>query len=234
MLKLKNVNTYYGDVQALFNVSLELNEGEIVSIVGSNGAGKSTILNTISNLLRCSDGTIYFCDTRINEIQSNEIVELGLIQVPEGRHNFSRMSVLENLELGSFPMRARKEKDKNLKIVFEMFPILNERKKQLSGTLSGGEQQMLAIAKALMSSPKLLMLDEPSLGLAPKLVQQVFSITEEIKKRGVTVLLVEQNTSHSLSISDRGYVLENGRVVLEGKGKELLNNDHVRKAYLGI
>ena len=234
MLKLKNVNTYYVDVQALFNVSLEVNEGEIVSIVGSNGAGKSTILNTVSNLLHCSGGAIYFYNTKISEIQANEIVELGLVQVPEGRHNFPRMSVLENLELGSFSKRARKEKDKNLKIVFEMFPKLEERKKQLSGTLSGGEQQMLAIGKALMSLPKLLMLDEPSLGLAPKLVQQVFSITQEIRKRGATVLLVEQNTSHSLSISDRGYVLENGRIVLEGKGKELLNNDHVREAYLGI
>ncbi|MCD6473104.1 ABC transporter ATP-binding protein [Candidatus Aerophobetes bacterium] len=234
MLKLNNINTCYDDVQALFDVSLDVREGDIVSIVGSNGAGKSTLLNTISGILRCSSGTIEFLGKRTESLPPHQIVEQGIIQVPEGRHIFPRMTVLENLELGAYTRKARGRKKENLDIVFELLPALKERKNQLAGTLSGGERQMLAVARGVMSIPKLLMFDEPSLGLAPKLVKQVFEIAKEINKKGITVLLVEQNIFHSLSISNKGYVLENGKIVLEGKGKELLNNKHVRKAYLGI
>jgi len=234
VLKLNNINTCYDDVQALFDVSLDVREGDIVSIVGSNGAGKSTLLNTISGILRCSSGTIEFLGKRTESLPPHQIVEQGIIQVPEGRHIFPRMTVLENLELGAYTRKARGRKKENLDIVFELLPALKERKNQLAGTLSGGERQMLAVARGVMSIPKLLMFDEPSLGLAPKLVKQVFEIAKEINKKGITVLLVEQNIFHSLSISNKGYVLENGKIVLEGKGKELLNNKHVRKAYLGI
>ena len=234
LLKLDSVNTYYGDLQALHNVSFEVEEGEIVSIVGSNGAGKSTTLNTISGILRPFSGTIEFRGKKIENFPSHHIVEMGLVQIPEARCLFSYMTVLENLELGAHVREARKKKKKTLEMVFSLFPILEERKNQLAGTLSGGEQQMLAIARGMMTGPKLLMLDEPSLGLAPKLVKQVFEIVERINKEGITVLLVEQNVFHSLYVADKGYVLENGRVVLEGRGEELLNNKHVKKAYLGI
>lgn len=234
MLKLTNVSTHYGDVQALRNVSFEIKEGEVVSIIGSNGAGKSTTLNTISGVLRASSGTIEFIGRRTENLYPHQIVDQGIVQIPEGRLLFPYMSVLENLELGAFNGQARKEKEKNLQVVFSLFPVLRERMNQLAGTLSGGEQQMVAIARGLMARPKLLMLDEPSLGLAPLLVKQIFETIKEINAHEITVLLVEQNVFHSLSLADRAYVLENGGIVLEGEGKELLNNPQVKEAYLGI
>jgi branched-chain amino acid transport system ATP-binding protein len=234
LLKLDEVSTHYGDVQALRGVSFGIKEGEIVSIIGSNGAGKSTTLNTISGILRTSSGRIEFLGRRIENLYPHQIVDQGVVQIPEGRLLFPYMSVLENLELGAFNEKARKAKEENLEIVFSLFPILQERMNQLGGTLSGGEQQMLAIARGLMAMPKLLMLDEPSLGLAPLLVRQVFETVKAINGQGITVLLVEQNVFHCLSTAVRGYVLENGSVVLEGGGKELLNNPQVREAYLGI
>ena len=234
MLKLKDVSTHYGDVQALRGVSFTIQEGEIVSIIGSNGAGKSTTLNTISGVLRASSGSIEFLGRRIENLYPHQIVDQGVVQIPEGRLLFPYMSVLENLELGAFNYKGRKAKEKNIKMVFSLFPILQERMNQLAGTLSGGEQQMLAIGRGLMALPKLLMLDEPSLGLAPLLVRQVFETVKAINGQGITVLLVEQNVFHCLSAAARGYVLENGSIVLEGGGKELLNNPQVREAYLGI
>jgi len=234
LVKVDNVSTYYEDLQALYNVSFKVEEGEIVSIIGPNGAGKSTILNTISGVFPPSSGTIEFLGKRIENFPPHRIVEMGIVQIPEARRLFPYMSVLENLELGAYTRRAREKKENSLRMVFDLFPILDERKSQLAGTLSGGEQQMLAIARGMMARPKLLMLDEPSLGLAPKLVRQVFEVVKQINEEGITILLVEQNVFHSLSIADRGYVLENGRVVLEGKGEELLGNEHVKRAYLGI
>jgi len=234
LVKVDNVSTYYEDLQALYNVSFKVEEGEIVSIIGPNGAGKSTILNTISGVFPPSSGTIEFLGKRIENFPPHRIVEMGIVQIPEARRLFPYMSVLENLELGAYTRRAREKKEDSLRMVFDLFPILDERKSQLAGTLSGGEQQMLAIARGMMARPKLLMLDEPSLGLAPKLVRQVFEVVKQINEEGITILLVEQNVFHSLSIADRGYVLENGRVVLEGKGEELLGNEHVKRAYLGI
>ena len=234
MLKLNGVSAHYEDVQALREVSFTIQEGEIVSIIGSNGAGKSTTLNTVSGILRASSGTIEFLGRRMENCYPHEIVEQGVVQIPEGRLLFPYMTVLENLELGSFTAKARRAKDRNLKVVFGLFPVLEERMQQIAGTLSGGEQQMVAIARGLMGLPKLLMLDEPSLGLAPLLVKQVFTTVKQINAQGITVLLVEQNVFHSLSISARGYVLENGSVVLEGGGQELLGNPQVREAYLGI
>jgi len=234
LLKLNGVSAHYEDVQALREVSFTIQEGEIVSIIGSNGAGKSTTLNTVSGILRASSGTIEFLGRRMENCYPHEIVEQGVVQIPEGRLLFPYMTVLENLELGSFTAKARRAKDRNLKVVFGLFPVLEERMQQIAGTLSGGEQQMVAIARGLMGLPKLLMLDEPSLGLAPLLVKQVFTTVKQINAQGITVLLVEQNVFHSLSISARGYVLENGSVVLEGGGQELLGNPQVREAYLGI
>jgi branched-chain amino acid transport system ATP-binding protein len=234
LLKLNEVSAHYGDVQALRGVSFEIKEGEIVSIIGSNGAGKSTTLNTISGILRASSGTIEFLGRRVENLHPHQIVDQGIVQIPEGRLLFPYMSVVENLELGAFNDKARKAKEKNIKNVFSLFPILRERMDQLGGTLSGGEQQMLAIARGIMAMPKLLMLDEPSLGLAPLLVRQVFETVKTINGQGITVLLVEQNVFHCLSTAVRGYVLENGSVVLEGGGKELLNTPQVREAYLGI
>jgi branched-chain amino acid transport system ATP-binding protein len=234
LLKLNGVSAHYGDVQALHGVSFEIQEGEIVSIIGSNGAGKSTTLNTISGILRASSGTIEFLGRRIENLYPHQIVDRGVVQIPEGRLLFPYMSVLENLELGAFNDKARRAKGENIKTVFCLFSILQERMHQLAGTLSGGEQQMLAIARGLMARPKLLMLDEPSLGLAPLLVRQVFETVKAINGQGITVLLVEQNVFHCLSAAARGYVLENGSVVLEGGGQELLGNPQVREAYLGI
>ena len=234
MLKLTSVNVHYGDVQALRNVSFQVRGGEIVSIIGSNGAGKSTTLNAISGVLPCSSGTIEFMGKRIENLLPHQIVDEGLVQIPEGRLLFPYMTVLENLELGSFTTKARRSKEENLKGVFGLFPVLEERTRQLAGTLSGGEQQMVAIARGLMGKPNLLMLDEPSLGLAPLMVKQVFTTVKDINTHGITVLLVEQNVFHCLSAAARGYVLENGSVVLEGGGQELLSNPQVREAYLGI
>ena len=234
MLNLENISAYYGDVQALRNVSLRIKEGQVVSIIGSNGAGKSTTLNTISGVLRCSSGTIEFLGGRIEDLPPHQIVELGLVQILEARVLFPYMTVLENLELGAYTPKARKGKEENLGVVFRLFPVLQERENQMAGPLSGGERQMLAIARGLMARPRLLMLDEPSLGLAPLLVKQVFGTVREINAQGITVLLVEQNVFDSLSIADEAYVLENGRVILEGHGKEILDNPQVKEAYLGI
>jgi branched-chain amino acid transport system ATP-binding protein len=234
LLKLTEVSAHYGDVQALRGVSFEVRAGEIVSIIGSNGAGKSTTLSTISGVMRASSGTIEFLGRRIENLYPHEIVAQGVVQIPEGRLLFPYMTVLENLELGAFNDQARKAKEKNIQTVFSLFPVLQERMSQLAGTLSGGEQQMVAIARGLMALPKLLMLDEPSLGLAPLMVRQVFETVKAINEQGITVLLVEQNVFHCLSAAARGYVLENGSVVLEGGGKDLLNNPQVREAYLGI
>jgi len=234
LLNLNGVSAHYGDVQALRSVSLAIREGEIVSIIGSNGAGKSTTLNTISGVLRASAGIIEFMGRRIENLYPHQIVDRGVVQIPEGRLLFPYMSILENLELGAFNDKARRTRERNIKTVFSLFPILEERMNQFAGTLSGGEQQMVAIGRGLMAMPKLLMLDEPSLGLAPLMVRQVFETVKAINAQGITVLLVEQNVFHSLSTAARGYVLENGSVVLEGEGKELLNNPLVREAYLGI
>ncbi|MFB0505661.1 MAG: ABC transporter ATP-binding protein [Thermodesulfobacteriota bacterium] len=234
MLNLENISAHYGDVQALRNVSLQIREGQIVSIIGSNGAGKSTTLNTISGVIQSSSGTIEFLGKRIENLPPHQIVERGIVQIPEARLLFPYMTVSENLELGAYTPKARRGKEENLEVVFRLFPILRDRENQLAGTLSGGEQQMLAIARGLMANPKLLMLDEPSLGLAPLLVKQVFETVKQINAQGITVLLVEQNVFHSLSIANQAYVLENGSVVLEGQAKEILDNPQVKEAYLGI
>lgn len=233
MLKVENINAYYGDLQALWGVSLEINDGELVALVGPNGAGKTTTLKVITGLLQFASGGINFNNHDLYRTPPHKIVELGISQVPEGGRVFAGMTVLENLELGAFVSAARKVKDQSLKWVFEIFPRLEERKNQQAGTLSGGERQMLAIARALMSKPKLLMLDEPSFGLAPILVQQMFEMIEEINKQGVTVLLVEQNVRAALELAQRAYVVENGRIVGEGKGDSLLSFESIRAAYLG-
>jgi branched-chain amino acid transport system ATP-binding protein len=233
-LRLEKIEVRYGDALALFNVSLEVKQGEIVSIVGANGAGKSTTLKAISGLLKPKSGQILFAGERLNEIPAHAIVDLGIIQIPEGRQLFPYMTTLENLELGSYTPEARKGADESLNRVFELFPILNERREQLAGTLSGGEQQMLAIGRGLMGLPKLLMLDEPSLGLSPIMVKVIFEAIGKINRAGTTVLLVEQDVKKSLSLAQRGYVMENGKITLEGEGQELLANEHLKKAYLGI
>ncbi len=234
MLEIKKLNVGYDKVQVLWDVSFNINEGEIVSLLGSNGAGKSTTVKTIQGLLKSKSGSIRFMDRNIEGLPAYKIVDAGISLVPEGREIFPKMSVLENLILGAYVPRARDLLEESLEWVFQLFPKLEERKKQLAGTMSGGEQQMLAIARALMSKPKLLMLDEPSLGLAPVLVLQVFEIIKKLNEEGVTILLVEQNVHHALELSDRGYVLEKGRIILEGKGSELLEHEYVKNAYLGI
>jgi branched-chain amino acid transport system ATP-binding protein len=232
MLKVDNVNAYYGDLQALWGLSLQVNEGELVALVGPNGAGKTTTLKVITGLLKLASGSVNFDGNELGKETAHKIVELGISQVPEGGRIFSGMSVLENLELGAFVHKARKEKDQSLKWVYQFFPRLEERQKQQAGTLSGGERQMLAIGRALMSKPKLLLLDEPSFGLAPILVQHMFAMIEEINKQGVTVLLVEQNVRAALELASRAYVIENGRIVGEGKGDALLSFESIRSAYL--
>jgi branched-chain amino acid transport system ATP-binding protein len=234
MLSVEGLNVFYGLAQALWNVSLQVNRGEIVSIIGSNGAGKSTTLKTIAGLLRPKSGSIKFDGSELSRTPPHKIIEKGIALVPEGRWLFPVMTVQENLELGAYTKEARRHLRDRFEEVFNLFPILKERRKQLAGTLSGGEQQMLAIARALMSRPKLLMLDEPSLGLAPSIVRKVFEVIERINEGGVAILLVEQNVHHALNISDRGYVLENGRIALSGRSDELLENEHVKKAYLGL
>jgi len=234
MLQVDSVDTYYGDLQALFGVSLHIEEKEVISIVGSNGAGKTTTINVISGMLRCSSGKIEFLGKRIDTLPPHRIVEEGIVQIPEGRQLFPKMKVMENLVMGAYTRQARTKIKENLETVLELFPILKERKDQLAGSLSGGEQQMLAIGRALMARPKLLMLDEPSLGLAPMMVKQVFDTVKSINEFGTTILLVEQNVFNALSISDRGYVLENGRIIMEGEGKEILENEKIKETYLGI
>ena len=233
MLTINDINVFYGAIHAIKGVSLEVNEGEIVTLIGANGAGKSTILRTISGLLKPKTGTIQFEGQEIAGMPAHEIVKTGISQVPEGRRIFAEMTVLENLELGAF---TRKDKDgikADMELVFNRFPRLKERIGQLAGTLSGGEQQMLAMGRALMSRPRLLLLDEPSMGLAPLLIKEIFAIIQDINKTGTTVLLVEQNANMALSIANRAYVLETGRITLSGAAKELAASDEVRKAYLG-
>ena len=233
MLKVENLSVHYGMIQAVRDVSFEVNEGEVVSLIGANGAGKTTILRTLSGLVRPSSGRIEFLGQEIQKMPSQKIVASGLSQVPEGRHVFSGLTVMENLEMGAFLKKNREENQSNLKKVFSRFPRLEERKNQDAATLSGGEQQMLAMGRALMSTPKLLLLDEPSMGLAPIFIQEIFDIIQDIQKQGTTVLLIEQNANKALAIADRGYVLETGKIVLSGTGKELAASDEVRKAYLG-
>ncbi len=233
MLKIDDINVYYGAIHAIKGISLEVDEGEIVTLIGANGAGKSTILRTISGLLKPKTGKIDFMGKEISGKKAHTIVKAGISQVPEGRRIFTDMTVLENLDLGAF-IRSDKDGIKaDLSHVFELFPRLYERKNQVAGTLSGGEQQMLAMGRALMSRPKLLLLDEPSMGLAPLLIKEIFSIIQNINKTGTTVLLVEQNANMALSIANRAYVLETGRITLTGDAKELAASEDVRKAYLG-
>jgi branched-chain amino acid transport system ATP-binding protein len=234
MLNVNQIEVFYGDVQVLWGVSFKVESKELAALIGANGAGKSTTLNTISSVLRPHSGSVEFDGKRIDEAPAAQVVGLGISQVPEGRRLFPEMSVLENLELGAYMHEAKKRRAETLNGVFSIFPALRERKKQLAGTLSGGEQQMVAVGRGLMARPKLLMLDEPSLGLAPLMVREVFNVVQRVNSEGVTILLVEQNVKHTLTVATRAYVLENGRITMEGKGNDLLNNDHVKKAYLGI
>ncbi len=231
MLKVTNVNVYYGKIHAIKDVSFEVNDGEVVSLIGANGAGKSTILRTVSGLLRSRTGVIAFDGKNIGSMPAHKIVNMGLAQVPEGRRIFLQMTVMENLEMGAFTQKKVSEAD--IESVFARFPRLKERRKQIAGTLSGGEQQMLAMGRALMSHPKLMMLDEPSMGLAPILVEQIFEIIQELHRSGTTILLVEQNADMALKIADRAYILETGSIVLTGAGAELARSPEVKKAYLG-
>jgi len=234
MLTLRNVQTYYGDLQALYGVSLSVKEGEIVSVIGNNGAGKTTTLMTISGVLRPRKGEIHFDGRGIAGLKPAQIVDAGLGHVPEGRQLFPTMTVEENLLMGACSRRARGRRGETMGRVYDLFPRLQERRRQLAGTLSGGEQQMVAIGRGLMAGPKVMMLDEPSLGLAPIMVAEMFRVIRDINRTGVTVLLVEQNTEHALALAHRGFVLESGRVALMGTGQELLANERVRQAYLGL
>jgi branched-chain amino acid transport system ATP-binding protein len=233
MLELKDVVVRYGGIEAVRGVSMTVSEGEFLTLIGGNGAGKSTTLRTISGVKNLSEGEIYFEGERIDALPSHEIVEMGLSQVPEGRHIFPRMSVRENLSMGAFSRKGGKAVGEDYDRVFDLFPVLKERERQLGGTLSGGEQQMLAVGRALMSHPRLLMLDEPSMGLAPLFVEKIFDLLSKVHEQGTTILLVEQNAQVALQIADRGYVLETGEIVLEDEADKLLTNDQVRKAYLG-
>jgi branched-chain amino acid transport system ATP-binding protein len=233
LLEITNLHVSYGAIKALQGINLQLNEGEIVALIGGNGAGKSTTLSAISGLLRPTAGEINFCGEDLTKIPPHDIVTHQVIQVPEGRRIFSSLSVEENLEMGAYLQRSKAEKQKDMEAVFTRFPRLRDRRRQMGGTLSGGEQQMLAIGRALMAHPKLLLLDEPSMGLSPILVEQIFDIIVDINKQGTSILLVEQNAQMALTIADRGYVLETGRIVLEGAADKLLNDPMVIKAYLG-
>ena len=234
MLKVSEIDVYYGDMQALRNVSIDVNQGEVVSVIGSNGAGKSTLLKTVSGMLRPRSGSISLNGNEISQAPTSKIVENGISHVPEGRQIFPTMTVLENLEMGAQFPRTRNVQRETIEQVFAYFPRLKERLQQKAGTLSGGEQQMLAMGRGLMSLPSLMMLDEPSLGLAPVLVSTIFEIIEQINRQGTAILLIEQNVFHSLKISDRGFVLENGEIALSGAGPQLLENPHIRKTYLGL
>jgi branched-chain amino acid transport system ATP-binding protein len=234
VLRVEALEVAYGKIQALWGISVEIPEGEIVAVVGANGAGKTTMLKTLSGLLRPMAGRIYLDDRQIDLLSPAEIVGLGVVHVPEGRKLFPEMTVLDNLLVGGYPAGARSRRPQRLEHVFTVFPRLAERRRQLAGTLSGGEQQMVAIGRGLMAGPRILMLDEPSLGLAPIMVQEMFGVIGEINRSGVTVLLVEQNTEHALALAHRGFVLESGRVALSGTGRELLASPQVREAYLGL
>ncbi len=234
LLSIKNLYSYYGDVQALRGVSLEIDAGQIVTLVGPNAAGKSTMINCISGIIDQKSGQIEFLGKRIDQLPPHRIVDLGLVQVPEGRRVFPFMSVMENLDMGCYCPKARAQKKENLARVLDLLPVLKERRQQLAGSLSGGEQQMLAVGRGLMAEPKLLMLDEPTMGLAPLFVEKVFDLVRSIRSQGTTVLLVEQNVHHALSIADFGYVIENGAIVLKDTGKRLLQDNRLTKAYLGM
>jgi branched-chain amino acid transport system ATP-binding protein len=234
MLEVSHIDTFYGKAQALWDVSLRIDEEEIVALIGANGAGKTTLLSTISGLLRPASGSVEFLGKRIDELTPHSIVELGISHVPEGRKLFTGMTVRENLEMGAYPYHAWKRKEETFEQVYQVFPALKEREGQLARTLSGGEQQMLAMGRGLMSRPRLCMFDEPSYGLAPRLLLEVFLVIKSLREQGITILLIEQNVRNTLEIADRAYVLENGRVVLEGACDKLLQSDYVRKAYLGI
>ncbi len=234
MLKVQGLQVSYDGMVALRDVSIQVNEGELLAIVGSNGAGKTTLLNAISGLIRPDKGNVKFMGDKIDKLEPFEIVNRGLVQVPEGRKLFPRMTVLENLEMGAYGPQASAKIAETMEMVFDLLPRLKDRSKQMAGTLSGGEQQMVAVGRALMARPKLLMLDEPSLGLAPKIVDLVLKTVIDINNQGTTVVLIEQNVAYSLNVCTRAYVLENGSIVLEGKGQDLLGNEYVKKAYLGL
>jgi branched-chain amino acid transport system ATP-binding protein len=234
MLEVRSIDVFYGDVQVLWDVSFDVKKTEVVALIGANGAGKSTILKTISGILRPGKGEVIFEDTPIHKVEPFSLIEKGIAHVPEARRLFVEMTVEENLDMGSLKGEAKTRRSSSKDMVFSIFPRLGERRKQRAGTLSGGEQQMLAIGRGLMAMPKLLMFDEPSLGLAPILVREIFNIIKEIRVKGATVLIVEQNVKQTLGIADRAYVLENGKIVLQGTGESLLGNEHVKKAYLGV
>lgn len=233
MLKLENVEVSYGAVHAIHGASMEVRDGEIVSLIGANGAGKTTILRTITGLKKADSGSITYQDVELLKAEPSKIITFGMAHVPEGRHVFPRMTVEENLQMGGYTKKNQENLQEILKEVYEKFPRLKERRKQLAGTLSGGEQQMLAVGRALMGSPSIILMDEPSMGLSPLLVKKIFHIIKEVHKQGITVLLVEQNAKMALAIADRAYVLETGKITLSGTGRELLNNEKVKKAYLG-
>lgn len=233
MLEVKNLSVSYGAIEAVKDISFTVNDGEIVSLIGANGAGKTTTLHTITGLVPAKSGSVMYNGVDLPKTHNNKIVTLGMAHIPEGRHVFTRMSVEENLEMGAFSLKDQSDLKKDLDMVYGLFPRLKERRNQKAGTLSGGEQQMLAMGRALMSHPKTILMDEPSMGLSPKLVKEIFSIIRKLHEQGITILLVEQNAKMALSIADRAYVLETGRITMEGDAKELLNNEQVRKAYLG-
>ena len=233
MLKVENIQVYYGMINAIKGVSFEVNEGEVIALIGANGAGKTTILHTITGLIAPKSGSVIFEGLDLTKTPAHKIVYLGMAHVPEGRRVFQQLTVLDNLKLGAFSMKDKKKIEENLAYVYRHFPRLEERKNQIAGTLSGGEQQMLAMGRALMSNPKILLMDEPSMGLSPLLVSEIFKIIEEVSKEGTTVLLVEQNAKKALSIADRAYVLETGNIVMEGKASDLLNDPRIKSAYLG-
>ena len=233
MLEVKNLSVSYGAIEAVKDISFTVNAGEIVSLIGANGAGKTTTLHTITGLVPAKSGSVMYNGVDLLKTHNNKIVTLGMAHIPEGRHVFTRMSVEENLEMGAFSLKDQSDLKKDLDMVYGLFPRLKERHNQKAGTLSGGEQQMLAMGRALMSHPKTILMDEPSMGLSPKLVKEIFSIIRKLHEQGITILLVEQNAKMALSIADRAYVLETGRITMEGDAKELLNNEQVRKAYLG-
>ena len=233
MLEVKDIEVFYGVIQAIKGISFEVNEGEVIALIGANGAGKTTTLQTITGLISPKKGQIFFEGQEITHVPAHKIVSMGMAHVPEGRRVFAQLSVLDNLKLGAFTRKDKEEIEETLIRVYKRFPRLEERKNQIAGTLSGGEQQMLAMGRALMSHPKIILMDEPSMGLSPIFVNEIFDIIHEVSKSGTTVLLVEQNAKKALSIADRGYVLETGRIVLEGNAKDLLDNEQVKKAYLG-
>jgi len=234
VLEVSNLDVFYGKSQALRDVSLKVNEGEIVALVGTNGAGKTTLLNTISGLLRPASGSVEFLGKRIDRLAPHRIMQLGIAQIPEGRKLFTDMTVLENLEMGAYTSEAWRRRKETFEQVYQIFPVLKERRKQSASKLSGGEGQMVAIGRGLMSNPKLCMFDEPSYGLAPKLFSEVLEVIKHLREQGITIFMVEQNVRRTLATADRAYVLENGRIVLEGKGKDLLQDEQVKKAYLGL